>query len=323
MVRKHITTATLGALAAALCTAAPAAAYRVDTKTHEVALSSLADFDKCLEDLGGSDACLDGLRKFTKAHPNDAFEAGKRVRQNFNHWLALEFFAKAVTKKSAAQRCDDPDVKAAVLSALALPPDHPALASATALVREVCWEQLSPAVAAEVKGTTGYLHDNICPLLAEKGEQPAKCQATAKKSVPAKPSALQELKGVDWKKVSVDPNSGLLLRSGTGEELMLAFAKPGAHPFVLLKFRNVRGPWNQRVLLGLERNAGRGKDYVIAEGGKEWVAVTERDGIYQAYLKGGADGLWMHIVPPGDSSAKAPTRQEIAGEFASAAKTKK
>jgi hypothetical protein len=325
MARRNLTALAVGALCTLLCTAAPAAAYRVDAKTQEITLSSLADFDKCETDSGnsGSSTCFEALKRYVKTHQKDAFEAGKRVRLHFTHWAALEFFAPALGKKPKKEQCTDSDLKAAVVSGIGLPSDYPAAELAKKIVRDACWEELQAPVSAELKGSSGYVHDNLCPLLAEKGVAAPACQPVVEKPKAAAPSALANLKGVDWKKLSLDTESSMALRSGMGEELMFVRAKPGPHPFVLLKFKSVRGPWNGQVLLAVERNGGTGKDYVIAADGKEWVALTERGGQYQAYPKGVADGLWMSPLPPNKEPAKSPTRQEIANEFAAASKPAK
>jgi hypothetical protein len=325
MARTNLSALYVGAVCAALCSAAPAGAYRVDTKTHELVLSSLADFDKCEIDSGnsGSSTCFEALKRYVRAHPKESFEAGKRVRLHFTHWAALEFFAPALAKKATKEQCADEDLRWAVISGIALPSDYPAAELAKKIVRDVCWEQLQVPVSAELKGSSGYVHDNLCPVLAEKGIAATACQPVVEKPKAAAPNALGQLKGVDWKKLSLAEESSMALRSGTGEELMFVRVKPGPHPYVLLKFKNVRGASNGQVLLAIERNGGIGKDYVIAADGQEWVALTERGGQYQAFPKGVADGIWMSPVTPNKDSAKPPTRQEIANEFAAAGKPAK
>ena len=322
---RYTTALSVGALCTVFCSAAPAAAYHVDAKTREITLSSLADFEKCESDSGnsGSSSCFEGLKRYVKAHQKDGFEAGKRVRLHFTHWAALEFFAPALAKKPTKEQCADSDLKAAVISGIGLPPDYPAADLAKKIVRDACWEQLQAPVSAELKGSSGYVHDNLCPVLAEKGVTAAACQPVVEKPKAAAPSALADLKGVDWKKLALDSESSMALRGGMGEELMFVRSKAGPRPYVLLKFKSVRGPWNGQVLLAVERNGGIGKDYVIAADGKEWVALTERGGQYQAYPKGVADGIWMSPLPPPKESTKPPTRQEIANEFAAAAKPAK
>lgn len=295
-----------------------AQAYHVDAKTQKVTVVSVQDFDKCQRayESSGSEACLDALKVYVKKHPSDAFEAGKRVRYHFMHWVALDFFAPALGKKPSKQRCQDPDVTSAVISGLALPPHYPAVALAKKLT-EACWDQLQPDVVADLESSIGYFRTNACPILAGKNLNPVPCLALEQQKPEAKPANLvAELKAVDWKKLNVDPESGVALRGPNGEELMLARTKDEGPGYVLLKFKSVRSPMNQQVLVALERRAGLGKDYVIVADNAEWVVLSERQGQYQAFPKGMPDGVWLYPLRPMHEAFKLPTRREIASEFA-------
>jgi hypothetical protein len=131
------------------------------------------------------------------------------------------------------------------------------------------------------------------------------------------PGAAQ-LEGVDWRKLSIDPNSTEILRGPKGEELLLAHAV-GIQPYVLVKFKNLRGPFDEQVLVAIERSGGIGRDYVIAQDHAEWVVLTERAGQYQAFPKDNPAGFWVYPARPSTKEAlRLPTRSEIAREFASA-----
>jgi hypothetical protein len=311
----------LGLASHVLLCAGPAAAYHVDAKTETVRIVSLQDFDKCQKayEATGSELCLDALRVYVKKHPYEAFEAGKRARLNFMHWVALDFFAKAFEKKVSKERCADPDVGMAVISGLSLPPHYPAVAQAQKLLRETCWDQLHALVLDELSGSLAYFRDNACSQLAAKGVAAAPCQPVGHNAQAAPASALAQLSGVDWRTLSIDPQSGEALRGPKGEEILLARTRPGTEPYVLVKFKGVRGPFNEKVLVAIERGGGIGKDYVIAIDQGEWVVLTERSGQYQAFAKDIPGGFWVYPVRPASEEAlRLPTRSEIAREFATA-----
>jgi hypothetical protein len=362
------------ALSLALWLRAPAAAYHVDASTQAVEIDSLRDFDECQKahQKLSSEACLDALKVYAKAHPEDAFEAGRRARLHAMHWVALDFFVQAFSAKPSKKQCADEDVSAAVLSGLALPPHYPAVALAKKVVSEFCRRELESVVAAKLKGAGSAFHGNACPLVSPKlsGTEcnpVAAAPEIAAKPVPPTPeehlaaavprvreappkrndapqtppvhrldqvfptipegqpinaptNAVAELKGLDWRLLSLDPESAEVLRGTHGEELMMARTKPGAQEYVLLKFKGVRSPWNERVLVAIERSSARGKDYVIALDDREAVVMIERQRQYQAFPKGVTGGLWLNPVRPSEQTAvKLPARREIESEFATAA----
>jgi hypothetical protein len=305
------------------------------------------------------------------------------------HWVALDFFAQALSGDSAAQhvgargsareqsvdademkkRCADDDVAAAVVSGLALPPHYPAVSLATKLVSGACREELEPVVASRLKGAGNAFRSNACPLVAQKVSK-ARCAPVAEAPVPgpapeptaadqlaaaprlrqapparneapstppaqrleavfpaipagqpvaAPADAIGELKGLDWKLLNLDPESAELLRGPNGEELMMARTKPGGQEFVLLKFKGIRSPWNERVVVVVERSRAAGKDYVTVLGNREAIVMIERQRQYQAFPKGVTGGLWFNPVRPSDQALKLPLRREIESEFATAA----
>jgi hypothetical protein len=298
--------------------AGSALAYRVDDKSGTITVASLADFDKCQKDYadGGSDACLEALRSYVDAQPKNAFQAGKRARLHFNHWAALSFFAKAFATAPTAEQCADSDVAAAVASGLALPTDDPNAALAQKIAGQQCWDQVRTAVLGELKGGGAYYRDNACALIAAKKVTATECQPPPKADAkPQAPSAVAALQGLDWKKLAIEPSSARALRGQNGEEVLLVRTKPSPRELVLLKFKGISGPWNQQVLVAVPRPGGRGTDYVAWVDQSEWVAVTERDGQYEAYPKGQRDGIALYSVTLNRGTKKDPTPADIAAEL--------
>ncbi len=318
--RRATWTVTLGLFWAVLALAAPAQAYHLDKKTQTIHIVSLQDFDRCQRDYesSGSEACLDALRGYVKKHPQDAFEAGKRARRHFMHWVALDFFALALDKRPSKERCADSDLGAAVISGLSLPPHYPAVAVAQRILREKCWTELQPAVSEELYGALSYFRNNTCPELSAKSVSTPPCLGLDTKPRAERSGTVAQLEGIDWRKLSIDPKSTELLRGPKGEEILLAHTV-GIQPYVLVKFKGVRGPFNDHVLVALERSVGLGKDYVIAHDQSEWVVLTERAGQYQAFPKDSPAGFWANAARPANKETlRLPTRSEIAREFASA-----
>jgi hypothetical protein len=135
----------------------------------------------------------------------------------------------------------------------------------------------------------------------------------------ALPDATAELKTLDWRLLNLDNESAELLRGSHGEEVTMARTKPGGQEYVLLKWKGVRGPWNERVLVAVERRREQGKDYLALVDGRETVVMIERQRQYQAFPKGVLGGVWLNPVrPAGGQAVKLPAR-DLASEFASAA----
>jgi hypothetical protein len=144
-----------------------ASAYEVDQKQNRIVLSSVDDFTQCQNDMSYSDACLDALKRYIKAHPGDGFAAGKVVRAKFNHWVALQFFVPALTKPTP-QQCDDEDLRMAVLSGLALPDDDPNVALAVKVAQGACSANLQPHIRNGLGDGGSYFKKNATPLLLAK-----------------------------------------------------------------------------------------------------------------------------------------------------------
>jgi hypothetical protein len=143
------------------------AAYEVDQKQNRIVLSSVEDFTQCQNDLSYSDACLDALKRYIKAHPADGFAAGKLVRARFSHWLALQFFVPALTKPSP-QQCEDEDLRMAVLSGLALPDDDPNEALAAKAAQGACAASLQPHIRNGLGDGSALYKKNATALLAKR-----------------------------------------------------------------------------------------------------------------------------------------------------------
>jgi hypothetical protein len=143
------------------------AAYEVDQKQNRIVLSSVEDFTQCQNDLSYTDACLDALKRYVKAHPAEGFAAGKLVRARFNHWLALQFFVPALTKPTP-QQCDDEDLRLAVLSGLALPDDDPNEALAVKAAQGACAASLQPHVRNGLGDGSSLYKKNATALLAKR-----------------------------------------------------------------------------------------------------------------------------------------------------------
>jgi hypothetical protein len=308
-----------GVLAAIVVCAAPASAYKVNADSGTVTLTSLADFDKCARAIYDGDACLDGLKAYVEKQPKDAFGAGKRARLQYQHWTAISFFAKAFTKAAPPEQCQDEDVGMAVVSALALPADDPNVALGRK-VADQCWAQIQPKLVSELlDGSASYYKSNTCPMLAAKKVTAPECAPPKPAPKSTAPTVADLLKGVDWKQLATDPNSARVYRSRRGEEVSMIRTKPGGREYVLLKFKNVAGPWNGQVIVTVEQPGGIGKNYVTIADQREWVVVTERQGYYEAYPKGVKETIPLYEVALDRGLKERPTPADVTGEFKPAA----
>lgn len=311
----------LGIAWASLAELSPARAYRVDAQTQSVRIRSLRDFVKCQKAFGsaGTDSCLDALKAYVKRKPKHAFAAGKLARVHFMHWVALDFFAQALGTRPSKRQCADADLKAAVASGLSLPPHYPAVEQARQLAQGRCWKALKPALLSDLRGPHGSYRDNVCPLLSDKRVPSRHCQRLSEQRRDQADRSLETLATLDASALPLDPESADALRSARGEELLMARTKMGRVEYVLLKFKAVPGPWNERVLIALEQKRAGGKDYVIAERGLPRVVLSERYGHYEAYPEGVAEGLWLTPWRATTEPVHLPTRSQIASEFAAVA----
>jgi hypothetical protein len=144
-----------------------ASAYEVDQKQNRIVLTSVDDFTQCQNDLSYSDACLDALKRYIKAHPADGFTAGKLVRARFNHWVALQFFVPALSK-ATPQQCEDEDLRLAVVSGLALPDDDPNQALAAKVASGACAAKLEPHIRKGLGDGSAIYIRNANAVLAKR-----------------------------------------------------------------------------------------------------------------------------------------------------------
>jgi hypothetical protein len=155
--------------------AATASAYKVDRKNNRIDLVSVEDFNRCQDELSYSDGCLDALKRFVKTHPKDSFAAGKLVRARFAHWVALQFFVPALSKKSAPQLCGDEDLRMAVISGLSLPEDEPGAPLAIKAAGGVCAATLQPHLKGAFVDANPFYKRNACSVLAKQPDAPMEC----------------------------------------------------------------------------------------------------------------------------------------------------
>jgi hypothetical protein len=256
-------------------------------------LSSPQDFAKCT-DRWGSDPCLDALEGYVKAHPAQAFEAGKAVTLALHHWVAIPFFATAFAGKVDRARCSDERVALAVTSALALPnegPDAKRVAAAGNILTAKCWDELKAPIvkALQADGGSGYLTANACPLLAQKQEAPSAC---AKKTpAPPAPAAAPRWETLDVKQLDVE-GPAKVYRGDEGRRVTLVKVK--GKDYYLIKFEGFRGPWNGKVMLHREDPAGTGFDYWTQLGKARHVSVVAR-------RLGGSTYYDYEVFPRGDA----------------------
>ncbi len=146
----------------------------------QVLLEELSDYELCQTKDYTGEWCQDGLKRWVKAHPADAFEAGKMTRKAMNHWAAIPYFAQSFDAKKG--HCKDEDVKLSVVSALNLPESNQAvIASAKKIGIESCFSEMKGAIL-EAATLDSYLFKNTCKDLMAKGAltglKKKKCEAS-------------------------------------------------------------------------------------------------------------------------------------------------
>jgi hypothetical protein len=138
-----------------------------------VTFESLDDYTLCMAQSSGSGAwCHEALKDWVKAHPRDAFKAGKLTRAHMFHWVAVPFFADAFEKKIG--QCDDRDLNLALKSAFGQPSDAPAVSLARTIVFEHCQKELQGEFESWVAEGI-YEKRNLCPELRKRNMAPAAC----------------------------------------------------------------------------------------------------------------------------------------------------
>ena len=173
MSRKPLAVA-LGFLLAVSAGKSPA--FEIDASTGEIAIKTLAGFDKCVLDLSEIPACLKALQRHADKRPNDAFQAGKRALLHYHAWTALPFFEIAFRKRATDAQCEDEDVFQAVLAGLSRPdPDQTSLELARKVAGDKCWGSLQERLVESVAEGSPRFKVNACALLASKGVAVASC----------------------------------------------------------------------------------------------------------------------------------------------------
>ena len=120
-----------------------------------------------------SEWCAGQLKSLVLSEPQNtdlAWKAGKWVRLHRASWVAVPFFAKAIAKSGDA-RCKDEDVLLAVVSGLGLPADSNAdvVKSSRDLAFQKCWPASEETLKKAFSESTGYLRDNTCSGMKQKG----------------------------------------------------------------------------------------------------------------------------------------------------------
>ena len=151
------------------------AAFMVTSPAHglrvvkgEVILDALDEYDRCQSKDYSGDWCDDALKRWVKAHPDDAFKAGKMTRRKMIHRAAIPFFADAFERGKGD--CKDEDVSLAVVSALDLPPssDNKILAQAKKIAFENCFNETKDAIGKQAS-IGSNVFTNSCKALAKGG----------------------------------------------------------------------------------------------------------------------------------------------------------
>jgi hypothetical protein len=276
-------------------------------------LTSLDEFGKCTERWEGDD-CLKALRAFVARNPGQGFAAGRTVTMSLNHWAAMPFFNQALPAKGDRKNCTDDRLRLAVLSALGLPSDHPAVAAGREVLAHKCWAELAPALKKSLTAEPGgYLSDNLCPILAEKKDSIPACTKLPETAAAA--PALAPWQALDPAKIAVD-GPAKVYRGDEGRRVTFLKIK-GQEDAYLLKFEGVRGPFNNRVLLHRERPAGLGFDFYTRFDGAEFVSVVARKGwggdySYEVYPNGDRGPFG---VAYDEKASKAVNPKAILAEF--------
>jgi hypothetical protein len=157
-------------------------AFEIDARSGEIAIKTLAGFDKCVLDLSEIPACLQALQRHTDKHPNDAFQAAKRALMHYQAWTALPMFEIAFRKRATDAQCEDDDVFRAVSAGLSQPAtDLVSLQLARTIAADKCWEALQERLIEALGEGNSAFKVNTCPLLASKSvTAPACIEAAAR-----------------------------------------------------------------------------------------------------------------------------------------------
>ncbi len=144
-----------------------------------VQLESLEDYHLCQSQSYSGEWCHAALKDWVKAHPGDAFQAGKLTRRVMHHWTAVPFFAQALNGKAPkAGQCEDEDVRLSLASAFGLPSGdgyQPIIDQAKSIAFKSCSKQMSGYLESWVNNGS-YEKKNLCTDLAQRGVNVPACQ---------------------------------------------------------------------------------------------------------------------------------------------------
>lgn len=143
-------------------------------KKSKVILESLDDYSQCHEQKISGSWCHKALTKWVKAHPNDAFQAGKLTRLYMNHWLAVPFFEKSINLVDFS--CKDHDLKLAVIGGLNLPMtgNEAIIHSSEKIVFDKCAKEMKAALY-EAAVPDSNIFVNVCKRLELTGSKKVSC----------------------------------------------------------------------------------------------------------------------------------------------------
>jgi hypothetical protein len=251
-------------------------------------ISSIEDFEACVDNTGGSDSCLSALTTYLKKAPGQQFAGAKSVRLKFNAEVAVPFFDRALAGKFDQKLCADDDLKLAIEAGLGVPSSYKVVPQAQRILGKKCFAELKPGVRKLVdEDPTGYVAQNACVVFAE-NKEPCKQVAAAPVAAPAAPAPFVN---VDPSKIAVQDDAKVFVGL-EGRRVTVVMIK-GDPTGALLKFEGIRGDWNKKVVFHRLVETDRGVDYLTQVNKADFVSLVGR----KSY--GGSD-LSYELYPNGD-----------------------
>jgi hypothetical protein len=129
-------------------------------------------FERCFQRIEWAEACASHLKAFVEGDSTNqdlAFRVGKLLPPRSYGRLAIPAFAVAIQKKDDP-RCQDPDVKRAVLSGLSVSKagNEDIVAESIQLGSNLCWQALQPAITDRMGGDSADYLKNTCAFVGAK-----------------------------------------------------------------------------------------------------------------------------------------------------------
>jgi hypothetical protein len=129
----------------------------------------LQAFERCFDRDASFELCAPHLKPFVMADPTDhdlAFRLGKLVPPRARGFHAVPAFAVAIDKKGDA-RCQDADVRRAVMSGLALAKagHEDVVAQSIELASNLCFREMRQAIVDSMGTLAPDLFKNTCPFM--------------------------------------------------------------------------------------------------------------------------------------------------------------